>query len=124
MQRLTGAILFLGFLPLPNKMSTDDSRLDRIDTLEEVAVQCATILLHPSEKDAQKRAAQRDKAHEGLLRIITALVSLARASEDYISILETSFRSQGLLGDAQKPSSDFAAAVNAHGQLSTGGAAD
>jgi len=64
-----------------------EAQYDRIDTLEEMALQFAAILLNPSEKDAQKRAAQRQKAHDNLVRAITSLVSQVRANDDFTEIL-------------------------------------
>lgn len=92
-----------GSFSAPGYMNSEsDIRHSRIDTLEEVACRLASILLDPSEKDSQKRALEREKAYNGLIRILTSLVSMARAIEEYAAILEDGYG----LGGGQKPPSD------------------
>jgi hypothetical protein len=66
------------------------TQAERIDVVEEVALNLAQILAQPKEKDPQKRAEQREKALATLLRSISSLSAMARAAEEYAQVLEVS----------------------------------
>lgn len=82
---------------------------DRIATLADIILDSARILLDPGNASAQGRSAARARAHAKLTQSLTAMVSMAQATEAYALAIEES--ALGAESDAEELCQNEAAHV-------------